>query len=79
MKQTGFKGINYRDISRETAHSSRRLYRFYYLASLYLLWKKLTFSNRATAIQTANISACRHQYHGMKKGLWKYGLITGQK
>jgi len=79
MQETGFTGIHYRDISKEASHSSRRLYRFYYLASLYLWWKKLSFSNRATDIQKGNIRACKYQFHGMKKGLWQYGLITGIK
>ncbi|MEI9810439.1 MAG: methyltransferase domain-containing protein [Bacteroidota bacterium] len=79
MQQAGFTGTSYRDISKETAHSSRRLYRFYYLASLYLWWKKITFSNRATSIQKGNIIACKYQYRGMKKRLWEYGLITGVK
>jgi cyclopropane fatty-acyl-phospholipid synthase-like methyltransferase len=79
MQETGFTGVHYRDISKEAAHSSRRLYRFYYLASLYVWWKKLTFSNRATDIQKGNIRACKYQFHGMKKGLWQYGLITGIK
>lgn len=79
MEQAGFSDIVYRNISRETAHSSRRLYRFYYLATAYLWWKKLTFSSRATAVQKGNIKACRYQYHGMKNGWWQYGLITGKK
>ncbi len=79
MQQTGFTNISYRNISSEASRSSRRLYRFYHLATLYLWWKKLTYSHRATNIQKGNISACRYQYHGMKKGLWQYGLITGIK
>jgi tocopherol O-methyltransferase len=79
MDQAGFRNITYKNISRQTTHSSRRLYRFYYLASLYLLWKKLTFSGHATAIQKGNIRACKYQYQGMKKNLWQYGLINGQK
>ncbi|MBL7742867.1 MAG: methyltransferase domain-containing protein [Chitinophagaceae bacterium] len=79
MLQTGFTTVSYRNISRETAHSSRRLYYFYFLASLYLWWKKLTFSSHTTDMQKGNIKACRYQYHGMKKGLWQYGLITGIK
>lgn len=79
MQQAGFIDINYRDISKEASHSSRRLYKFYYLANLYLLWKTITFSNRATAMQKANINACKFQYKGMKRGLWQYGLIVGQK
>lgn len=79
MKQTGFTGIKYRDISKEASHSSRRLNRFYYLASLYLLWKKINFSKPATDMQKKNIRACKYQYRGMKKGLWQYGLIVGTK
>lgn len=79
MKDAGFANIAYRDISRETAHSSRRLYRFYFLASLYLWWKKINFSKPATEMQKMNIRACKYQFKGMKKGLWQYGLITGTR
>src|SRR5258706_3412934 len=79
MRGAGFTGIVYKNISQYTAQSSRRLLKFYYLASLYVTWKKLTFSNRATDMQIKNIRACRHQYDGRKKGLWEYGLITGKK
>ena len=79
MNIAGFQNISYKDISGFTAHSARRLYKFYFLANLYLLWKTLSFSNRATEIQKKNIDACKHQYQGMKKGLWEYGLIVGTK
>jgi tocopherol O-methyltransferase len=79
IKEAGFNNINYRNISREAAHSSRRLYRFYFLASLYLFWKKINFSKPATEMQKKNIKACKYQYKGMKKGLWQYGIITGVK
>lgn len=79
MSSAGFQNILYRDISKFTAHSSRRLYKFYFLASLYLLWKKISFSSRATKMQKKNIAACKHQYHGMKKRLWEYGLVVGTK
>ena len=79
MKEAGFENILLKDISRFTLHSSKRLYKFYFLANLYLLWKTITFSNRATQMQKKNISACKHQYHGIKKHLWMYGLIVGTK
>jgi cyclopropane fatty-acyl-phospholipid synthase-like methyltransferase len=79
MHSAGFDKIQYRDISKYTTHSSRRLYKFYFLAKLYLLWKTLTFSNHANEMQRKNIEACKYQYHGMRKGLWQYGLITGAK
>lgn len=79
MQDAGFCEVSYRDISREASHSSRRLNRFYYLARLYMAWKKMTFSYRTTAMQRANIMACKYQYRGLKKGLWQYGLIVGKK
>ncbi|MBK7289524.1 MAG: methyltransferase domain-containing protein [Chitinophagaceae bacterium] len=79
MQQTGFTDINYRNISKEASHSSRRLYRFYFLARLYLFWKKVNFSKPATDMQKKNIMACKFQYKGMKKGLWQYGIAVGKK
>lgn len=79
MSNTGFKEITCRNISKQASHSARRLYRFYFLASLYLLWKKVNFSKPATKFQKKNIAACKYQYKGIKKGLWQYGLITGKK
>ena len=79
MNEAGFKNILYRDISKFTTHSSRRLYKYYFLANLYLLWKTMTFSNRSTEMQRKNIAACKHQYIGNKQGLWLYGLIVGTK
>jgi ubiquinone/menaquinone biosynthesis C-methylase UbiE len=79
MQWAGFKNISFSDISKFTVHSSKRLYKFYFLANLYLLWKTITFSNRSTEMQRKNIAACKHQYYGMKRGLWQYGLIVGIK
>lgn len=79
MQQTGFGAIKHRDISKEVKHSSARLYRYYFLASLYLIWKKICFSGSATEMQRKNIAACRYQYKGLQKRLWQYGLITGIK
>jgi len=79
MSQAGFDNINYRNISKEAAHSSRRLYKFYFLGSIYLGWKKINFSKPATEMQKKNIRACKFQYKGMKQGLWQYGIITGKK
>ena len=79
MQQIGFTDINYRNISKQGSNSSRRLYRFYFLARLYLLWKKVNFSKPATEMQKKNIMACKFQYKGMKKGLWQYGIAVGKK
>jgi cyclopropane fatty-acyl-phospholipid synthase-like methyltransferase len=79
MKKQGFSRIIFRDISHEVGPSSRRLYRYYFLASLYLFWKKISFSRPATEMQKKNIKACKFQYLGLKKGLWQYGMIFGRK
>lgn len=79
MTHEGFRSVNYCNISKEASHSSRRLYRFYFLANLYLLWKKINFSRPATDMQKKNIAACKYQYKGMRKELWQYGLVTGVK
>jgi tocopherol O-methyltransferase len=79
MKAAGFEKIIYRDITVETAHSSRRLFRYYYLARLYLLWKKLKGSREPSPNQKNNISACKFQFYSRKKGLSLYGLIVGTK
>lgn len=79
MQKAGFININYRNISKEASRSSRRLYRFYFLARIYLLWKKINFSKPATDMQKKNIMACKFQYKGMKKGLWQYGITIGKK
>lgn len=79
MQETGFDHINYRNITKQASHSSRRLYKYYFLGSIYLAWKKINFSKPATDMQKKNIRACKFQYKGMKKGLWEYGLITGKK
>jgi ubiquinone/menaquinone biosynthesis C-methylase UbiE len=70
MDDTGFKNVAYTNISKYTLHSSKRLLRFYYLASLYVFWKKLTLSNRATPVQLKNVRACKYQYRGLHRGLW---------
>ena len=79
MAATGFEEVSCRDISAPTMHSAKRLYRFYFLASLYLLWKKINFSKPATDMQRKNIAACKYQYLGRKKKLWNYSLMSGTK
>ncbi len=79
MKQTGFIGISHRDITKETSHSAKRLYRFYFLARIYTAWLKLTKPKPPSEMQMKNIDACKYQYKARKKGLAGYGLIVGRK
>jgi tocopherol O-methyltransferase len=79
MQKAGFSEFQFRDISKEVSHSSRRLLKYYYLGSLYLFWKKINFSKPATEMQKKNIRACKYQYKGLKKKFWQYGLVLGMK
>jgi tocopherol O-methyltransferase len=79
MKAKGFLSIQYSDISMQTKASSKRLYRFYFLAMCYVWWRKIFMGKSPTEMQQKNIDACKYQYKGMKKGLWQYGLIVGTK
>lgn len=77
MEEAGFSHVQHRDISTGIMHSSRRLYRIYFLARLYLLWRRLSFSKPPTTLQQMNIRACKFQYRAIREGRWQYGLITG--
>ena len=79
MKSAGFENIKYRDITKETSHSARRLYRFYFLAKMYVGCIRLTKFRKSTDMQSKNIDACKFQYYARKKGLSVYGLIVGTK
>ena len=79
MKEHGFKGVRYTNISENVSKSAARLYRFYFLAKAYLIWKKIMRSGPPTPMQVRNIDACKFQYKGLKKGLWEYGIVTGIK
>lgn len=79
MTDAGFEKVAFRDISTEVRPSSVRLFRIYFLARLYLLWKKINLSRPPTELQKKNIDACRYQYLGLKRGLWQYGLLTARK
>lgn len=79
MSAAGFEPVSHQDITKNVFHSARRLYRFYFLAKLYLVWRKFSFSKPPTPMQRLNIDACKYQWLALKKGLWKYGLIVGTK
>lgn len=75
----GFTQVQYTNITKNTLGSSRRLLGIFFGATLWGWWKKITFRYNWTKMQELNIQACWHQYIGIKKGLWGYGLIVGTK
>jgi tocopherol O-methyltransferase len=79
MQLEGFMDADYRDITKHVMHSSRRLLKYYFLASGYQLWMRIISGKRWTAYQDKNRKACWHQYWGLWGRLWQYGLIVGRK
>jgi tocopherol O-methyltransferase len=76
---TGFKNTKYTDITPYTKASSKRLLWIYYACKVWGWWKKITFRYKWSRLQEENIQACLYQYKGIKKGLWGYGMIIGEK
>ena len=79
LEGAGFTKISYENISAYTISSSKRLYKLYFLATIYLFFKSIIFSNRASDIQKKNITASKFQYLGLKKKLWQHGLVVAVK
>lgn len=79
MKNAGFTTTNFTDITSFVMHSSRRLLAISILATLYGFWKTITFSNKWTPVQKANIKTVWHQYFTLKRRDWVYGIVLGKK
>jgi tocopherol O-methyltransferase len=79
MEVAGFNNIQFHDASKHVKPSSVRLLFISIAAYCFGVYKKLLRKNNWSDIQNANIAACWHQYHGMRKGLWKYGIVRGEK
>ncbi len=78
MTEAGFSDINFRDITRETMHSTKRLGRLYYWGKVYLAWCAL-IGKKMDSFRLQNIMASSHQYQSNKEGLWIYGLFCATK
>ena len=79
MNEAGFKNVLVHDATNNVSKSSLRLFFISIAAYCYGLYKSFLGKNKWSDVQNANIAACWHQYHGMRKGLWKYGIVRGEK
>jgi cyclopropane fatty-acyl-phospholipid synthase-like methyltransferase len=79
MKNAGFATTNFTNITPFVMHSSKRLLRISILATLYGWWKTITFKNRWTPVQKANIKTIWYQYFALKRKDWMYGIVLGVK
>jgi tocopherol O-methyltransferase len=78
METAGFKNSEYSDQSLKTMPSVKRLFWYYFPATLYNQFSFLT-GKKFTEIQLKNTRMLFHLYRSMKKGLWQYGMMVGEK
>lgn len=77
MEECGFTDIYYRDITKNTLPSSKRLY---YTALLtYPMEKIMSLLKLRSSVQSGNFDACFGQYHVLHDGIGCYGLFSARK
>jgi len=77
MEDSGFKDIYFRDITKNTLPSSKRLY---YTALLtYPMEKIMSVLRLRSSVQSGNFDACFGQYHVLHDGIGCYGLFSAKK
>jgi cyclopropane fatty-acyl-phospholipid synthase-like methyltransferase len=74
----GFSNTSFIDYSKETMPSVNRLFLYYFPASIYNFFSPL-FGKKFTEIQKNNTRIIYHLRQSLKKGLWQYGMIVGEK
>ena len=78
METTGFSDCEFKDTTQGALPSVKRLYWYYYPATLYNKFSLLK-GKRFSPIQLKNTSMLYHLYKALKKDLWKYGMVVGTK
>ena len=79
MEDAGFKNVEFHNATANVRKSSLRLFLLSIAAYSFGVYKSILKKNKWSDVQNANIAACWHQYLGMRKGLWKYGIVRGEK
>jgi SAM-dependent methyltransferase len=77
LRETGFRRVCFRDVTRNVVPSSRRIY----LATLlfYPLGLLLNWIGVRTDIQTRGIASGYYQYHARRRGIGVYGIFLAEK
>lgn len=78
LAEAGFHHIDVQDASRAIMPSAKRLYRAYFIGKPAAVLYRL-FKGDVTDLSRNNVETAYQQYKTLKKGLWKYGLITAVK
>lgn len=78
LKEVGFGNIENEDASKAVMPSAKRLYRFYFLGKPASLLYRL-FKGKPTSLAANNVDSAYLQYITLRKGLWKYRIVTAIK
>ncbi len=77
MRKTGFSSVKRTD---ETSHILPSSLRLYYASFPALLATKLgEIAHIRNRTQTANVLSAYYQHIALKRGLWKYGIVSAEK
>jgi hypothetical protein len=77
LEGSGFVDVDVDDISAAVSPSLRRLYRI--TVGLYPIAGALRGLRLRDRIAHGNVVGARNQWRALKKGLWRYGLVTARK
>lgn len=77
LKELGFKKITSKNINKNILPSSKRLYRFSFLA--FFISKALELLKLRNRIHTNNVLSAYWQYKALKRGLWNYQIFYAEK
>jgi cyclopropane fatty-acyl-phospholipid synthase-like methyltransferase len=78
LKETGFSNIRFRNVTASIMRSARRLYRAYFIGIIPAFLYRITH-RRATSLSRNNVDTAYLQYKTLRKGLWKYGIVSAYK
>lgn len=76
--KAGFTNIRFENANAKIMRSAKRLYRSYFIGITPAFLYKL-FNPKATALAKNNVDTAYIQYKTLKKNLWVYGIVSGEK
>ena len=78
LRESGFLNIRFINITSAIMRSARRLYRAYFIGIIPAFIYRVIHPG-ATVLARNNVDTAYLQYKTLKKGLWKYGIVTAYK
>ena len=76
-EEVGFTGVTQRDCTPNVERSCRRLYRV--TMACYPIAAGMHRVGLRSDLQHGNVRAARDQYRALRKGIWGYGIVAGNK